>query len=214
MYLTLAVLGLGSLVTACWILIMTMTPQAGRRLHDRLLQTVLNAPMAFFSTTDTGITANRFSQDLELIDMELPISLIKTAMNLFLLLAQLLVILASAKYVGIAMPFILVIVYFLQVYYLRTSRRLRLLDIETKAYLGTQFLEMLSGLITVRAFQWEYQPRYAQESPTTILPPVLCAALAQYDTRPGYWRYGCLTRDDRHQDQGYGRPRHDRPCSH
>jgi ATP-binding cassette subfamily C (CFTR/MRP) protein 1 len=157
MYLFLAILGLSSLVMACWILIMTMTPQAGRRLHQRLLDTVLNAPMSFFSSTDTGITANRFSQDLELIDMELPVALIKTAMNLFLLLAQLLVILASAKYVGIAMPAILVVVYFLQAYYLRTSRRLRILDIETKAYLGTQFLEMLSGLVTVRAFQWEFQ---------------------------------------------------------
>jgi ATP-binding cassette subfamily C (CFTR/MRP) protein 1 len=89
--------------------------------------------------------------------MELPVALIRTAMNFFLLVAQLLVILASAKYVGIAMPAILVIIYFLQSYYLRTSRRLRLLDIETKAYLGTQFLETLNGLITVRAFQWEYQ---------------------------------------------------------
>ncbi|KAH5699701.1 hypothetical protein HBI44_063230 [Parastagonospora nodorum] len=157
MYLFLAVLGLGSLVMACWILIMTMTPQAGRQLHQRLLDTVLNAPMSFFSSTDTGITANRFSQDLELIDMELPVALIKTAMNLFLLLAQLCVILASAKWVGVAMPAILVVVYFLQIYYLRTSRRLRILDIETKAYLGTQFLEMLSGLVTVRAFQWEFQ---------------------------------------------------------
>lgn len=157
MYLFLAVLGLGSLVIACWVLIMTMTPQAGRQLHERLLQSVLNAPMSFFTTTDTGITTNRFSQDLELIDMELPVALIRTAMMFFVLLAQLLVILASAKWVGIAMPAIVVVIYFLQVYYLRTSRRLRILDIETKAYLGTQFLEMLSGLITVRAFQWEYQ---------------------------------------------------------
>ncbi|KAF2028411.1 P-loop containing nucleoside triphosphate hydrolase protein [Setomelanomma holmii] len=157
MYLLLAILGLSSLVVACWVLIMTMTPQAGRQLHERLLQSVLNAPMSFFATTDTGITTNRFSQDLELIDMELPVALIRTAMMFFVLLAQLLVILASAKWVGIAMPAIVVVIYFLQVYYLRTSRRLRILDIETKAYLGTQFLEMLSGLITVRAFQWEYQ---------------------------------------------------------
>lgn len=157
MYLFLAVLGLASLVVACWTLIMTMTPQAGRQLHERLLQSVLNAPMSFFSTTDTGMTTNRFSQDLELIDMELPVSLIRTAMMFFVLLAQLLVILASAKWVGISMPGVVVIIYFLQIYYLRTSRRLRILDIETKAYLGTQFLEMLSGLITVRAFQWEYQ---------------------------------------------------------
>ncbi|KAH7122775.1 P-loop containing nucleoside triphosphate hydrolase protein [Dendryphion nanum] len=157
MYAFLALLGLGALVVACWLLIMTMTPAAGRKLHERLLNTVLNAPMSFFASTDTGITTNRFSQDLELIDMELPVALIRTAMMFFVLLAQLLVILASAKYVGIAMPATVLVIYFLQVFYLRTSRRLRLLDIETKAYLGTQFLELLSGLVTVRAFQWEYQ---------------------------------------------------------
>lgn len=155
LYLFFASLGLGSLVVACWTLIMTMAPAAGRKLHDTMLNTVLNAPMSFFASTDTGITTNRFSQDLELIDMELPVALIRTAMMFFLLIAQLLVILTSAKYVGIAMPAVLVIIYFLQVYYLRTSRRLRILDIETKAYLGTQFLELLSGLITVRAFRWE-----------------------------------------------------------
>lgn len=40
-----------------------------------------SAPMSFFSSTDTGITTNRFSQDLELIDMELPVALIRTMLS-------------------------------------------------------------------------------------------------------------------------------------
>lgn len=39
------------------------------------------APMTFFATTDIGITTNRFSQDLELIDMELPLALIQTMLS-------------------------------------------------------------------------------------------------------------------------------------
>lgn len=44
--------------------------------------------------------------------------------------------------------------YFLQRGYLRTSRQLRMLDLELKSPIYTQFLESLSGLSTIRAFGW------------------------------------------------------------
>jgi hypothetical protein len=34
--------------------------------------------MSFFVNTDSGVTLNRFSQDLQLIDMELPIAALNT----------------------------------------------------------------------------------------------------------------------------------------
>lgn len=36
--------------------------------------------MSFFSTTDIGRTTNRFSQDLQLVDMELPLSVLNTVL--------------------------------------------------------------------------------------------------------------------------------------
>lgn len=42
----------------------------------------------------------------------------------------------------------------LQKYYLRTSRQLRLLDLEAKSPLYSHFIESLSGLVTIRAFGW------------------------------------------------------------
>lgn len=42
----------------------------------------------------------------------------------------------------------------LQKFYLRTSRQLRLLDLEAKSPLYTQFIETLTGLTTIRAFGW------------------------------------------------------------
>jgi hypothetical protein len=34
--------------------------------------------MSFFSKTDTGVIVNRFSQDLQLVDMELPVAALNT----------------------------------------------------------------------------------------------------------------------------------------
>lgn len=75
----------------------------------------------------------------------------------FVLSAQLLVLVVSAKYIAAALPFTIAVVYMVQKFYLRTSRRLRILDIETKSHLFTHFLELLNGLVTIRAFQWENQ---------------------------------------------------------
>lgn len=52
------------------------------------------------------------------------------------------------------MPFVACIVFVLQRFYLRTSRQMRLLDIEAKAPLYSHFLESTSGAATVRAFGW------------------------------------------------------------
>jgi ATP-binding cassette subfamily C (CFTR/MRP) protein 1 len=56
---------------------------------------------------------------------------------------------------GITVPFLLIAVAGLQHVYLRTSRQLRLLDIEANSPLYTHFLETLKGQATIRAMNWE-----------------------------------------------------------
>lgn len=46
-------------------------------------------------------------------------------------------------------------IYWIQKFYLRTSRQLRHLDLESKSPLYTQFNETLSGIVTIRAFGWQ-----------------------------------------------------------
>jgi ATP-binding cassette subfamily C (CFTR/MRP) protein 1 len=149
-----------------------MVPRSGIAFHKKLLDTVLGAPMSFFASTDTGVTLNRFSQDLMLIDMELPVSALNTfaskspllhipyAVNLrrpafILCIAQMILIAVAAPFATISFPVVGGSVYFIQRFYLRTSRQLRFLDLEAKSPLYTQFNEMLEGLATIRAFGWQ-----------------------------------------------------------
>lgn len=61
----------------------------------------------------------------------------------------------SAPFAAISFPIVGVTVYFIQRFYLHTSRQLRFLDLEAKSPLYTQFTETLEGLATIRAFGWQ-----------------------------------------------------------
>lgn len=98
---------------------------------------------------------NRFSQDLELIDMMLPIYAINFVMTLLLVVINTVIICALGKYLGASIPPLGMVLYILQSYYLRTSRQVRLLDIEAKAPLYAHFLETIHGISSIRAFGWD-----------------------------------------------------------
>ncbi|KAI9709499.1 MAG: hypothetical protein M1820_003259 [Bogoriella megaspora] len=183
-YGLLGAVALICLIVSCWQLIITMVPKSAENFHWMLLRTVLSAPMSFFATTDTGVTINRFSQDLQLIDMDLPISALNCAATFIICLAQMILIGVASTYAAISFPFIIVVLYFLQQFYLRTSRQLRFLDLEAKSPLYSQFVECLNGLVTVRAFGWQ-----------TALEKKSCSQL-DYSQRPFYLLYAiqrCLT---------------------
>ncbi|RDW58727.1 hypothetical protein BP6252_13203 [Coleophoma cylindrospora] len=153
-YAALGVLTMLSLVLTCTHFVLHIVPRASDRFHRVLLETVSRAPMSFFGTTDIGVTNNRFSQDLELIDLALPMAIISFSLTFISLLAQTALVGIGSSYIGISIPFMIAAVYMIQKFYLRTSGQVRLLDIEAKAPLFSEFLEALSGLVTIRAYNW------------------------------------------------------------
>lgn len=77
------------------------------------------------------------------------------------MLASLIIILSGIKNAGAITPGVFAVLYVVQYFYLRTSRQIRLLDIECKVPLYTQFTESSVGLLHIRAFGWE-QKVFAQ----------------------------------------------------
>lgn len=146
--------GLICLFIVCLVNFRTVVQISGARLHREALQTVARAPLRFFTKTDNGIITNYFSQDMTLIDGELPSSLTNVGVGWFLTLCSAAVIATSSPYLAISYPFIGGVFYGIQKFYLRTSRQLRLLDLEAKSPLYTHFLDTMKGLATFRAFGW------------------------------------------------------------
>ncbi|CAM1501184.1 Fc.00g103460.m01.CDS01 [Cosmosporella sp. VM-42] len=144
-----------AVLVATWLLLIVIINKSGVYFHDLLLETTSRAPISFHSTVDSGVTVNRFSQDLHLIDNELPGAALGVAVGISFAVASFIMISVSSKYLAIILPFLLIVFYAVSHFYLHTSRQMRLLDIEQKAPLYTQLIETLDGLTTIRAFQWE-----------------------------------------------------------
>ncbi|KAK3377548.1 P-loop containing nucleoside triphosphate hydrolase protein [Podospora didyma] len=126
----------------------------GIKLHNEALSTVINAPLRFFTTTDTGVVTNLFSQDMTLIDGELPMALSNFTLYVFHIGGMGAVIATASPFLAITYPFLFAVLYCVQRFYLRTSRQMRLLDLEAKSPLYTHFLDTIKGVATLRAFGW------------------------------------------------------------
>ncbi|KAK2484098.1 hypothetical protein H9L39_05890 [Fusarium oxysporum f. sp. albedinis] len=128
--------------------------KSSNNLHEQLLNSVCRAPLHFFTSTENGSILNRFSQDMTLIDMSLPLAFYLTLDLTLRCLVQIGVVASGASYFGAFLPISFLALYLIQKYYLRTSRQMRLLDLEAKTPLYTQFTEITAGLATIRSFGW------------------------------------------------------------
>ncbi|KAH7028788.1 ABC transporter type 1, transmembrane domain-containing protein [Microdochium trichocladiopsis] len=138
-----------------WSTHIRLAAQSGISIHDYLLQTILSAPLSFFSKTDDGSILNRFSQDIQLVDRQLPSALANLLNQIFKLLVQTVVLFSVQRLMWISLPMCAATVYVIQKGYLRTSRQLRFLELETKAFVFSDFLDLVEGLETIRAFKWQ-----------------------------------------------------------
>ncbi|TVY57487.1 ABC transporter FUM19 [Lachnellula cervina] len=137
-----------------WSNVIRLAPQSGMRLHQRLLHIVTNAPLSYFSKTENGSILNRFSQDIQLIDKQLPTALSNIMAQTFKLLMQIVLLFIAQRWLTMSLPACMLFVYIVQKIYLRTSRQLRFLELESRAGVFSSFLESVEGLETIRAFDW------------------------------------------------------------
>ncbi|KAI6782255.1 Leucinostatins biosynthesis cluster protein H [Emericellopsis cladophorae] len=154
-YTLLCVGALVSCFIGMWQLFILAINKTASQFHEILLHAVSHAPIAFHATTDTGTTINRFSQDLQLIDMELPPAAMGVTMSTAFGFAQFILVCVSSRYLSILVPFLILAFYLLGHFYLRTARQLRQMTIDLKAPLYTHFMQTLTGMVSIRAFGWQ-----------------------------------------------------------
>ncbi|CRG90845.1 Multidrug resistance-associated protein 1 [Talaromyces islandicus] len=144
-----------------WASLILISPSTARRLHYVVLKTIMMATPQFLATVDIGSVLNRFSQDMTLIESDLPIGILITVSNLFSSIGNAALIATGSKYMAVSVPFLLISLFLLQHFYLKTSRQLRLLELESRSPLYSHLLDTVEGLATIQAFGWEADFRIA-----------------------------------------------------
>uniref|UniRef100_A0A8H7K1N0 ABC transporter domain-containing protein n=1 Tax=Bionectria ochroleuca TaxID=29856 RepID=A0A8H7K1N0_BIOOC len=153
-FVLVAVLGVFVVFAMGLINLQTFVRLSGTHLHEQVLQTAMHSSLRFLTTTDTGKILNLFSQDMTIIDSQLPRMVNNFLNTLASSLGQAIIVALSSGYLAISYPFFILILFGLQKVYLPTSKQLRILDLDAKSPLFTHFLDTQDGIATLRAFGW------------------------------------------------------------
>lgn len=125
---------------------------ASKILHNQMLARILQAPLAWYNMTPSGRIINRFSKDIDTIDVTIRFNVrLFLIMSLRSLTSVILVSLGSAYSILLIMPVILIYV-LLQLFYIPTSRQLKRIESTMRSPIFTHFGESIAGMSSIRAF--------------------------------------------------------------
>ncbi|KAH7418359.1 ABC transporter [Cadophora sp. MPI-SDFR-AT-0126] len=136
------------------IMLRTGVRLTGTNLHHAAIDTVMHSSLRYLSTTDVGKALNLLSQDMNILDTQLPRMVNNMSFTLSNAIGQAVVIAVSSAWLAVSYPLFIATLLAVQRVYLPTSKRLRILDLEAKTPLYTNFLDTLHSLPTIRAFGW------------------------------------------------------------
>uniref|UniRef100_A0A7N6APL3 Multidrug resistance-associated protein 1 n=1 Tax=Anabas testudineus TaxID=64144 RepID=A0A7N6APL3_ANATE len=125
---------------------------ASRYLHQSMLYDVLRSPMSFFERTPSGNLVNRFSKEIDTIDTVIPQIFKMFLGSMFNVLGACVVILIATPLVAVVIPFLGLLYFFVQRFYVASSRQLKRLESVSRSPIYTHFNETLLGTSVIRAF--------------------------------------------------------------
>ncbi len=153
----LSVYGVLGLLQATFIMVGTVlisvgTLNAATKLHATMLSRILRSPMSFFDTTPLGRILNRFSKDIDIVDVTIPGILRGLIGQLLGVLGTIIIVCYSNVY------FLAVVIplgfgfYLLQKFYVSTARQVKRLESISRSPIYSHFGETVSGATTIRAY--------------------------------------------------------------
>jgi ABC-type multidrug transport system fused ATPase/permease subunit len=136
------------------VIFMWSAVRASRVFHARIFDAILCAPVNnFFDVTKVGTILNRFTKDIDNIDMLLPDYQIQFIQNSLYFISASVLCIAANPIFALVFPVLLVIFLRLGNYYRAALRSLKRLESMSRSPIFSSFTEAMSGLSTIRAFR-------------------------------------------------------------
>ncbi len=126
--------------------------KAGKNMHDKMLQSVLSAPIRFFDSTPVGRIIQRFSRDVESVDVYLQWSFDSAVHCALQVVVSLVLILTLMPAMLLVILPVMVWYYTLQKDYRRPAREVKRFDSIARSPRYAHFKETLQGLVVIRSF--------------------------------------------------------------
>lgn len=126
--------------------------KAGKTMHDKMLRSVLAAPVRFFDSTPVGRIIQRFSRDIESVDVYLQWSFISVVNCLLQIAVSVFLILAMVPFMVIIIVPVLYAYYIVQKNYRSPAREAKRFDSIARSPRYSHFKETLQGLVVIRSF--------------------------------------------------------------
>lgn len=143
--------------------------RAGQLFHDKVLSAILKSEIRFFDSTPVGRILQRFSRDVESVDIHLQWSFdaaVHTLLNVIISLCLIVFVLPIS--ILFFAP-ILFFYYLIQNDYRRVAREVKRLDSLARSPRYAHFKETLQGLSVIRAFDQQswFQSEFLQKLETS-----------------------------------------------
>ncbi|MGZ3807944.1 MAG: ATP-binding cassette domain-containing protein, partial [Bacteriovorax sp.] len=129
--------------------------KAGKSMHDKMLQSVLKAPVRFFDSTPVGRIIQRFSRDVESVDIYLQWSFVSVVNCLLQVVVSVCLILALVPLMVLVIAPVLYAYYVLQKNYRSPAREAKRFDSVARSPRYSHFKETLQGLVVIRSYSKE-----------------------------------------------------------
>lgn len=140
--------------------------RAAAQIHAWLLNNIVRCPMSFYDTTPLGRILARFSSDVQAVDQAIPMIIEFLFMMGLGVVSTITVICISTPWFMTVIVPIAIIYYFVQRFYIATSRQLKRLESVTRSPIYSHFNETLTGTSTIRAYGAE--KRFIDTSDTRV----------------------------------------------